>query len=90
MHKRATRRWGRRVDIRPQKLRVLKDGRGDRIRTCDPLTPSQVRYQTALLPESGAVVLDWCARGNPLFTVRRWNRLDSSRLGTPESGGAAG
>ena len=27
-------------------------GRGDRIRTCDPLTPSQVRYQTALLPEN--------------------------------------
>jgi hypothetical protein len=25
-------------------------GRDDRIRTCDPLTPSQVRYQAALHP----------------------------------------
>jgi hypothetical protein len=27
-------------------------GRGSRIRTCDPLLPKQMRYQTALLPES--------------------------------------
>jgi hypothetical protein len=27
-----------------------KNGRGDRIRTCDPLVPNQMRYQTALLP----------------------------------------
>ena len=27
-------------------------GRDDRIRTCDPLTPSQVRYQAALHPET--------------------------------------
>ena len=32
------------------KLR-LKSGRGDRIRTCDPLLPKQMRYQTALLPD---------------------------------------
>ena len=32
------------------------DGRGDRIRTCDPLVPNQVRYQTALHPESTAKV----------------------------------
>ena len=25
-------------------------GRGDKIRTCDPLLPKQVRYQTALRP----------------------------------------
>ncbi len=25
-------------------------GRGDRIRTCDPLLPKQMRYQAALLP----------------------------------------
>ena len=25
--------------------------RGDRIRTCDPLVPNQVRYRPALLPE---------------------------------------
>ena len=26
-------------------------GRGDRIRTCDPLVPNQVRYQPAPLPD---------------------------------------
>src|SRR5688572_2171010 len=31
--------------------RIEKIGRDDRIRTCDPLTPSQVRYQAALHPE---------------------------------------
>ena len=30
-----------------------KIGRDDRIRTCDPLTPSQVRYQAAPHPEFG-------------------------------------
>jgi hypothetical protein len=28
-----------------------KNGRGERIRTSDPLVPNQVRYQTALRPE---------------------------------------
>ena len=28
-----------------------KFGRGDRIRTYDPLVPNQMRYQTALLPD---------------------------------------
>ncbi len=27
------------------------NGRGDRIRTCDPLLPKQMRYQAALLPD---------------------------------------
>ena len=30
--------------------RKIKNGRSSRIRTCDPLVPSQVRYQTALCP----------------------------------------
>ena len=30
----------------------LEDDRGDWIRTNDPLTPSQVRYQTALHPDN--------------------------------------
>src|SRR6478736_8472662 len=34
--------------------RGVKIGRDDRIRTCDPLTPSQVRYQAALHPENVA------------------------------------
>src|SRR5688500_9784179 len=32
----------------------LNDGRGDRIRTCDPLLPKQMRYQAALLPAFAA------------------------------------
>ena len=30
---------------------LILDGRGERIRTSDPLVPNQVRYQTALRPE---------------------------------------
>ena len=33
----------------------LENGRGERIRTSDPLVPNQVRYQTALRPEYAAV-----------------------------------
>ena len=29
------------------------NGRGDRIRTCDPLVPNQMRYQAAPLPDLG-------------------------------------
>lgn len=29
----------------------VRNGRGDRIRTYDPLVPNQMRYQTALLPD---------------------------------------
>ena len=32
-------------------LKFIFDGRGDRIRTCDPLHPMQVRYQAAPHPE---------------------------------------
>jgi hypothetical protein len=30
---------------------LMNHGREDRIRTCDPLLPKQMRYQTALLPD---------------------------------------
>ncbi len=30
---------------------VVQNGRGDRIRTCDPLVPNQMRYQAAPLPD---------------------------------------
>ena len=36
---------------RPRKGPFLMCGRGDRIRTYDPLVPNQMRYQTALRPE---------------------------------------
>ncbi len=31
----------------------VESGREDRIRTCDPLVPSQVLYQAELLPDDG-------------------------------------
>ena len=31
---------------------ILNNGRGSKIRTCDPLVPNQMRYQTALCPET--------------------------------------
>jgi hypothetical protein len=35
--------------------RIIFHGREDRIRTCDPLVPNQMRYQAALLPEINGV-----------------------------------
>ncbi len=35
----------------PGWFRLAEDGRGDRIRTCDPLFPKQMRYQAAPLPD---------------------------------------
>ena len=32
-----------------------ENGRGDRIRTCDPLLPKQMRYQAAPLPDCCAL-----------------------------------
>ena len=32
-------------------ISLILNGRGERIRTSDPLVPNQVRYQTALRPE---------------------------------------
>ena len=45
---------------------LLLNGRGDRIRTYDPLVPNQMRYQTALRPDMGilmpASVFHTCGR----------------------------
>ena len=39
-------------DAGPQAVfRLKENGRGDRIRTCDPLFPKQMRYQAAPLPD---------------------------------------
>ncbi len=38
---------------KPQAAKYKISGRGDRIRTCDPLLPKQMRYQAALLPDTG-------------------------------------
>src|SRR3546814_4349279 len=37
--------------LQVQRAVWAKNGRGDRIRTCDPLLPKQMRYQAALLPD---------------------------------------
>ena len=39
------------ADALPIELRPQKNGRADRIRTCDPLLPKQMRYQAALRPD---------------------------------------
>ena len=39
------------LSLSPIEEGTLKIGRGDRIRTCDPLLPKQMRYQAALLPD---------------------------------------
>lgn len=38
----------------------LCDGRGREIRTPDPLVPNQVRYQTALCPDSVVYTQSFC------------------------------
>ena len=43
-------------------MRGRKAGRGDRIRTCDPQTPSLMRYQAALRPDQGPAHLERQAR----------------------------
>ena len=37
-------------------IRKSSAGRGDRIRTCDPQTPSLMRYQAALRPDQGCAL----------------------------------
>ena len=53
-----------------------RNGRGERIRTSDPLVPNQVRYQTALRPElccqEPLMMPSATAMGNPPRTVAEW------------------
>ena len=67
-----TARWGR------AELVPIKNGRDDRIRTCDPLTPSQVRYQAALHPGSRA------KRANELQVSHRTTRECTRTIRGPE------
>jgi hypothetical protein len=48
---------------------LFNGGRGDRIRTYDPLLPKQVRYQAAPHPETATYVALWFAQGNTEITV---------------------
>jgi len=38
-------------------MSLIINGRGERIRTSDPLVPNQVRYQTALRPDVCCLLL---------------------------------
>lgn len=53
---------------RPETGLCLYDGRGERIRTFDPLLPKQMRYQTALHPD------------NPLFYLEAMRRQGGHAL----------
>ncbi len=52
------------------------NGRGDWIRTNDPLLPKQVRYQTALRPDP--FVLRFECRTRELHLWERWSRSTAS------------
>ena len=54
-----------------EKYAKKESGRGDRIRTCDPLVPNQMRYQAALLPDADAPIALSLA-------LPRWARQDSN------------
>src|SRR5690606_14797742 len=62
-------------------LRLLRIGRGSRIRTDDPLPPRQMRYQAALYPDVGA---DYTPEqpGMARLYRRRSRRTSSSSIRT--------
>ena len=48
----------------------MPNGRGGKIRTCDPLFPKQVRYQAALRPDKGlGFITNWNQKASPLFSL---------------------
>ena len=70
----------------------LVDGRSDRIRTCDPLTPSQVRYQAAPRSDIGkAALLTSCGpRASSNFGRRRYLRRRGAACGVSASAARPG
>ena len=58
---------------------LILNGRGERIRTSDPLVPNQVRYQTALRPENFVAVKRSKERRSP-FSQAFGMRLQGSRV----------
>ena len=60
-----------------------KNGRDDRIRTCDPLVPSEVRYQAALHPDAIVFYLIFNIERSlvfNLYTARSNSVTDSAYL----------
>ena len=64
-----------------------KNGRADRIRTCDPLLPKQMRYQAALQPD---LVPGTALAGLTLESIAQYRgecrRGQIVRLGRPDRG----
>ena len=56
-------------------LKLCFNGRGDKIRTCGPLVPNQMRYQAAPLPEPCCHVGQALEQHNPtMASIRTGNR----------------
>src|SRR5205085_11922370 len=68
-----------------------RDGRGERIRTFDPLLPKQLRYQAALHPERRIVPsgVD-CARRRPAAAGKTCTRAELFSYAQRRSGGPPG
>jgi hypothetical protein len=65
-------------DKAPAIRRLYLFGREDRIRTCDPLVPNQVRYRPALLPgRRRNVAAKWWAKVGVLVGIaaRDWETV---------------
>ena len=67
-----------RAAMRSSSLRDASDGRGSKIRTCDPLLPKQVRYQAALCPDH--IAGSWPTRTDRTEARRIHNSRRSPRL----------
>ena len=59
-------------------------GREDRIRTCDPLVPNQMRYRPALLPDGGdpswTRTNDLLLRRQLLYPTELWGLIGAAKL----------
>src|SRR5262245_15881132 len=55
------------------------DGRGEWIRTTDPLLPKQMRYQAALRPEAGHSIPSLGKTGSAVRTTRRMAAATAAR-----------
>ena len=58
----------------PAFAEVLSIRREDRIRTCDPLVPNQVRYRPALLPEQNINANRVCVKNSGEGGIRTLGR----------------
>ena len=66
-------------------LQIWKIGRDDRIRTCDPHTPSVMRYQAALRPDRHC---PRCGHWKRAYMVVLWQKQGGFGALTLRRGGA--